>query len=129
MGDMADRPAGLFGSLRRLGRSLVGTVRTRLDLVATEVEEQGLRLTQMLVLALAAAFCLVLALLLLIALVVVVFWDTHRLLALGGFTLFFAIAGVVLIVVLKNKAAERPRFLASTIAELDKDRRALGETP
>ena len=129
MGDSADRADGLFGSLRRLSRTLVGMVRTRLDLVATEVEEQALHLTHMLVLAMVAVFCLVLALLLLIALVVVVFWDTHRLLALGGLAAFFAVAGIVLGAMLKKLAGERPRFLSSTIAELDKDRRALGDAP
>ena len=43
--------------------------------------------------------------------------------------MFFAIAGVVLVAVLKKQAGQRPRFLASTIAELDKDRQALGDAP
>ncbi|HXC37866.1 MAG TPA: phage holin family protein [Burkholderiales bacterium] len=127
MGEEAGRTDGLFGSLRRLGRTLVLAARTRLDLVAAEVEEQGLRVAQVLAMALAAMFCLGCALVLAVAFVIVLFWDDHRLLAIGGFAALFALAGFVLALMAKHRGKLRPRFLSATVAELDKDAQALSE--
>ena len=118
---------GLFHSLRRLGRTALEAARVRIELVASEVEEQGLRVSQLLVLAVAAGFCLALAIVLLIAFIVVLFWDTYRLAALGLFALFFAVAGMSLLIAIKSRARSRPRFLAATLAELEKDRQKTGD--
>jgi uncharacterized membrane protein YqjE len=128
MAQHAGRGDGLFGSLRRLVRTLVLAARVRLDLVAAEVEEQGLRLAQLLALALVAGLCLALALVLVIVFIIVLAWDDHRLLAIGGLGSFFALAGIVLLFMAKSRAHLRPRFLSATIGELDKDRRALGDS-
>lgn len=119
---------GLFNSLRRLGSTVLEAARVRVELVATEVEEQGLRLSQLLLLAVAAGFCIALAIVLLIEFFVVLFWDTHRLAALGFLALFFAAVGTVFLLVLRGRARSRPRFLAATIAELGKDRRKTDES-
>lgn len=117
---------GLFNSLRRLGGTVLEAARVRVELIASEIEEQGLRLSQLLLLAVAAGFCIALAIVLLIAFLVVLFWDTHRLAALGFFALFFAAAGAGLLLALRGRAQSRPRFLAATIAELNKDRQKTG---
>lgn len=118
---------GLFNSLRRLGSTILDAARVRVELVASEVEEQGLRLSQILLLAVAAGFCIALAILLLIEFFVVLFWDTNRLAALGFFALFFAVAGALLLLALRGRAKSRPRFLAATVAELNKDRQRTGD--
>jgi len=118
---------GLFNSLRRLGGTVLDAARVRIELVASEVEEQGLRLSQLLLLAVAAGFCVTLAIVLLIAFFVVLFWDTHRLAALGFFALFFATAGAALLLALRARARSRPHFLAATVAELKKDRQKTGD--
>ena len=118
---------GLFNSLRRLGRTVLEAARVRVELVASEVEEQGLRLSQLLLLAVAAGFCIALAIVLLIEFFVVLFWDTHRLAALGFFALCFATAGALLLLALRARARSRPRFLAATVAELNKDRQRTGD--
>ena len=127
MSDDAGRGAGLFSSLRRLGHTALGAARVRLEIVSSELEEQGLRLSQLLLLAAAAGFCLALTVVLLIAFVVVLYWNTHRLVALGGFTLLFALTGAGLLIALRRLAGSRPRFLAATIAELEKDRREVDD--
>ena len=116
----------MFSSLRRLGHTALGAARVRLEIVSSELEEQGQRLSQLLLLAVAAGFCLALAIVLLIAFIVVLYWETHRVVALGGFALLFALSGAGLLIALKRMAGSRPRFLAATIAELEKDRHEVG---
>lgn len=118
---------GLLQSIKRLGRSLLGTARTRLDILATEIEEERLRLEQLLLIALAAAFCLAMALMLGVAFVVIYFWDTHRLAAVGLLGLAFLIIAAVLALVLRAKAKSRPKPFAVTRGELAKDAAMLQE--
>ena len=50
--------AGLLPALRRLGLTLAGLLHTRLELVATELEEERNRILRLLLLTLAAGFFL-----------------------------------------------------------------------
>ena len=74
-----------------------------------------------------AAFFLGVGILLAVMFLVVLFWDTHRLAALGFFAIFFATAGALLLLALRARARSRPRFLAATVAELNKDRQKTGD--
>jgi uncharacterized membrane protein YqjE len=118
---------GLLHSIRHLAQTLLGAAQTRLEILATEIEEERVRLEQMLLVALAAAFCLAMGIVLCVALVVVYFWDTHRLLAVGMLAAGFLAAGVVLGLVLRDKAKTRPKPFAITRGELAKDRAILQE--
>jgi len=117
---------GLLQSIKHLGQTLLGAAQTRLEILATEIEEERVRLERMLLVALAAAFCIGMAIVLAIGLVVLYFWDTHRLLAVGVLALVFLAAGVVLGLMLRNSAKSRPKPFAVTRSELAKDRSALG---
>ena len=123
----AGREGGLFVSLRRLSRTLLGAIRTRLEILGTEVEEQSLHFAQILLLAAAAGVCVALAVVLAIAFVIVLFWDTHRLAALGSFFLLFAGLGALLFLVIRQRINDRPKLFSVTIAELDKDREQLNQ--
>jgi uncharacterized membrane protein YqjE len=125
MGDDAGRAVGLLDSLRRLAATLVATLQTRLEIVATEVEEEKARLARIAVLAALAGFCLALAVNLAVLFLVVLFWDTNRLLAIGVLAGVFAAAGLALGLALRSAVAQRPRLLSATIAELRKDRKNL----
>jgi uncharacterized membrane protein YqjE len=118
---------GLLHSIRHLAQTLLGAAQTRLEILATEIEEERVRLEQMLLVALAAAFCLAMGIVLCVALVVVYFWDTHRLLAVGMLAAGFLAAGVVLGLILRDKAKTRPKPFAITRGELAKDRAMLRE--
>jgi uncharacterized membrane protein YqjE len=118
---------GLLYSIRHLAQSLLGAAQTRLEILATEIEEERVRLEQMLLVALAAAFCLVMGIVLCVALVVAYFWDTHRLLAVGMLAAGFLAAGVVLGLIVRDKAKTRPKPFAITRSELAKDRAMLQE--
>ncbi|MEQ1518824.1 MAG: phage holin family protein, partial [Usitatibacteraceae bacterium] len=116
-----------MGSVKRLVSSLFAIFATRLELLANELQEERLRLTQMLLLALFALFCFGMALLLLTVFVVVLFWDDHRLAVLGGTCAVFSIAGVVLILRLRATGRAGSKLFSASLAELEKDGQALRE--
>ena len=118
---------GLLQSIKHLGQTLLGAAQTRLEIFATEIEEERLRLEQLLVLALTAAFCLGMALVLCVAFVVIIFWDTHRLLAIGVLALAFLAGAAVIGWIVRTKLKTRPKPFAVTRGELAKDRAMLRE--
>ena len=120
---------GLFDSVRQLAQTAVGLVESRLEIVVTELEEEKLRLRQMLLLAVVAGFCLGVAALLAVMFIVVVFWDTHRLAAMGGLLVLFLGGGVAAALTLARQAASRERLFDVTLGELRKDRERLARRP
>ena len=114
-----------MGSARRLTGTLIAIVSTRLELLANELQEERLRLTQMLLLALIALFLIGTGLILLNAFIVVLFWDSHRLLALGLLCVVYLVAGVAVTMSLRAKAQAGSKLFAASLAEFDKDRQAL----
>ena len=65
--------------------------------------------------------CLTLALLLAVVFVLAVFWDTHRLAALGVMIAVFAAAGAGAAALAARKIKTKPKLLGATLAELAKD--------
>lgn len=118
---------GLLHSIKHLAQTLLSVAQTRLDILATEIEEERVRLEQMLLFALAAAFCLVMGIVLCVAFVIIYFWDTHRLLAAGVLTAGFLGAGGVLGMMLRDMVKTRPKPFAITRGELAKDRAMMRE--
>ena len=80
----ARRAGGLLGSLKNLASTLVAVGETRLQLLANELHAEKLRLARLGLFAAAAVFFLALGIIRLTLLAIVVFWDSHRLLAIGG---------------------------------------------
>ena len=85
----------LGGGLRRLGATYLLIARQRLELAALDVEEELLRAALLVAGMLACVALACLALAAAAATIVVVWWDTHRLAALLGVTLFFGLAVVM----------------------------------
>ena len=123
---MPEVGAGLMGSVKRLAATLTSIVSTRLELLANELQEERLRLTQMLLFALFALFCFGMALLLFTVFIVVLFWDDHRLAVLGALSLVFFASGTLAAVLLRGKAQEKSRLFSASLAELERDREKLG---
>jgi uncharacterized membrane protein YqjE len=121
----APRPPGLVDSLSRLGRTALGVLRTRLEILGTEIEEERIRFARLALAVAAIAFCLQMAVLLFVVFLVVFLWETHRLATLGAFAAFFLAAGVVGILVLKRRLARRPKMFASSLGEFLKDEERL----
>ncbi|MCM2250867.1 MAG: phage holin family protein [Ramlibacter sp.] len=109
-------------SLGRLGASSLLVARQRLELASLDVEEELLRLGGLLAGALVTALMLALALAGAAATVVIYFWEEARLAASLGVTAFFCAAAALMAWRLARALRDKPRFLAGTLAELDKDR-------
>ncbi|HSD42683.1 MAG TPA: phage holin family protein [Burkholderiales bacterium] len=122
----APRPPGLVGSITRLGRTALALLRTRLEILATEIEEERIRFAGLALLVAAIAFCLQMAVLLGVFLMVVLLWESHRLLTLGVLSAAFLVVGVGLFLWLRHRLRTRPRMFASTLGELAKDDERLG---
>ncbi|QNA87966.1 hypothetical protein G4G28_04830 [Massilia sp. Dwa41.01b] len=105
----------------RIGTTLVAMARTRLELAAVEVQEEAGRMLGYLAWTLLAAFLGAGALLLMALFVIVLFWDTHRLLATGGMAGLFALAALLILLKVRAGFAARGPMLAATRAELGKD--------
>jgi len=125
MTEETGRAESLLESLRNLARTFLAIVQTRLEIFASEIDEQRALLARIAVLSGIAAFCLGLAVILLVLFVAVMFWDTNRLLAIGGMAGVFAAGGIVACLMLRSAITRRPKLLAATLAELRKDRTKL----
>ena len=119
------RAEGLFESLGNLARTFLAVVQTRIEIFASEIDEERARLARIAVLAAVAALCVALAVVLLVFLLVVLFWDTNRLLAIGVLAGVFAVGGIVACLGLRAAISQRSKFLSATLAELRKDRTKL----
>lgn len=116
---------GLLSSLKSLTALLVAIAHNRLNLLSTDIEIAREQMVSVLIMVLVSLFCLCFGALLLAIFVVVIFWDTHRLLALGTVTgLFLLVGGVCLLRVLKALKAMPATFEAS-LTELAKDYKQL----
>jgi uncharacterized membrane protein YqjE len=117
---------GFLASLRRLSGSLFELLQVRTELLATELEEEKLRVFDGLVRAAAALVCLALALLMASAFLLLLFWEGHRLLAAGLLALAFAGGAAGLLRSARRAVQSGPEgAFAATRAELAKDLQAL----
>jgi uncharacterized membrane protein YqjE len=123
---MAEQNAGVLGSLRNLAATLVAVARTRIEILSTEVEEEKIRIGQMLLFGVAALFFLGLGIIFASAFLTVLFWETHRLFVLGSLAFLFLAAGVIAVRLLQSKAREKSCLFADSLGELAKDHSRLG---
>ena len=115
------RAGGLFGSLKRLVTTLVDVGHTRLQLLANEIHEERLRIQQLWLLAILGVFFFALGVLLSTLFVILLFWDSNRLLAVGGFAGLYLAIGIVFAMVVRNRTARGSRLFEASLAELKKD--------
>ena len=108
-------------TLGRIGATLLAMVRTRLALAAVEAQEEAQRVLGFAAWTLFAAFLGAGAFMLVALFVIVLFWDTHRLLAISAMAALFALAAVLILARVRAAFAARPPMMAATLAELNKD--------
>ncbi|HUL93298.1 MAG TPA: phage holin family protein [Burkholderiales bacterium] len=125
MSEETGHTEGLLESLRGLAKTFVALVQTRIEIFASEFDEERARLARVVVLAVVTAFCLGLAVVLLVLFIVVIFWDSNRLLAIGVIAGIFALGALAALVKLRAVVRRRPKFLSATLAELKKDEKEL----
>jgi uncharacterized membrane protein YqjE len=118
---------GLIESSKRVAGTLLAILQTRLALLSNEIEEERLRVGQMVFYASIALFFFGLSIMLLTALVVVVFWDDHRLLVMGLFAALYFVTGLLLWNALRRAAQQKPVLFSASLAELSDDRDRLAD--
>lgn len=121
--------SGLLESLKRLAGTLLAILQTRLELLSNEIEEEMLRIGQILLYGIVALFFFFLSVLLLLSFIVALFWDTHRLQVLGGLTAFFLVAGLLVVYALRRVVREKSKLFSASLAELSEDRGRLAPPP
>jgi len=124
---VADQPRarGLFSSLRGLIATGVATLQVRLELLATELQEEKARILGLLAYGAAALILLAVGIVFLAIFFTVLLWDSHRLLALGICAALFLGAGGLALTVAMRLARSGSRLFAASLAELAQDRSAI----
>lgn len=121
----ADSGRGLFASVRQLLATAVETLRVRLELLSTEIEQEKLRLFDAVLWAGLALLLLGIGLLFLCGLVVVLLWEQHRLLALSGLAALFLGSGLWVLQIARTRLQTPGGLFATSVAELERDRSEL----
>ena len=121
-GPSADERSGVLASLRGLASTALAIGQTRLQLLANELEEQGIRAVQMLALGAVALFCAASGVLLVTAWIVIALWDQYRLLTVGVLALVYFGGCAAALHALKTMATQRPKLFAASLTELQRDR-------
>ena len=112
---------GLIESSKRMVGTLLSIFQTRLELLSNEIEEERLRVRQMLFYASIALFFFGLSIMLITVFIVVMFWDSYRLSVLGGMASVFFLAGLLLWNALRGISKERRKLFSTSLSELDED--------
>lgn len=118
--DHGEQP-GLFGLVKGLAASGVVIVRTRLELLSTEVAEEKERFLSLLWLGLAALFFIGLGIVFAAVFLTVAFWDSHRLLVLGMLTVLFLGVGFAALSMALKQSRNESKLFSASLAELSKD--------
>ena len=125
----AGQSPGLLTSLQRLIATLLEILQTRVEIVATEFEEERVRLRELVVFGSLTLFFVSVGLTLATLFVVALYWDTHRLAVLGGVALLYLGLGGFTAICLNRRLKSRPRLFSTTLSELEKDRDQLSSRP
>lgn len=120
---------GLFSALRGTLATGLALLGNRLDLLGTELAEEKARTLSLLAWGAAALILLGAGLVFLAVFLTVLFWDSHRLLALGVFAALFLAGGGGALAMTIGLARKSSPVFAASLAELGKDREALLRGP
>lgn len=108
-------------SVARLAATLLAVARTRVELAATEVEEQTLRYFSWLMLSLAAMFCVGIAVVLGVFLALLLYWETHRIGILLALIMLFGGTGIWIGMHIRRQYRSKPPLLGDSMHELARD--------
>lgn len=116
---------GFLAPLRALADSGLELLRVRLELLGNELEEQKVRITEGLLMAMLGAMLIALAALLVCLFVLVLFWEGYRLPALAVMTVLVMAGGVWLLQAGRRRLRSGGAMFQATLEELQHDRESL----
>ena len=115
----------LAASLHGIIDAGLATVQTRLELLSLEVQEEKLRITSLAVNVVLCGLLLGFGLVFLKVFLTVLYWDEHRLLALGISTAVCLGGGVLAATNSARELKRGSRLFAASLSELARDRDAV----
>jgi len=115
----------LADSLHGIVDAGLQTVQTRLELLALELQEEKLRLSGLAINIVLCGLLLGFGLVFLMVFLTVLFWEEHRLLALGISTAVCLGGGLLAASNAAREFKRGSRLFAASLAELSRDRDAL----
>lgn len=118
-------PTRLGESLKGFADSGLATIQTRLELFSVELKEEKLRAGSFLFDTVLAALFVGFGFVFLMTFLTVLFWDSHRLLALGLATTGLFIAGVWAATRAAARLRAGSKLFSASLAEIAHDREAL----
>lgn len=125
---MTAEQGGLFESLKGFAGTALEIVHTRLELFATELVEERVRLGLLLSYAVTAVILLSLGLILVVVTLAVIFWEQRVVLFVVATTGFLGVGALSAMLALRQVRAGSRLFSAS-LGELTRDRVALAAAP
>lgn len=117
--DTANDQPGLGTLARRLGKTALGALENRGELFTVELQEERIRLTEIVTFTIGLLFLGVLAILLLTATIIFLFPENLRLYAAAGFTIFYFAGAIAVFFCLKTRLKKEP--FAETLRQFRKD--------
>jgi len=115
----------LMAALRGTLRDGAELLRVRLELVSVEAREHSSQVVELAVLGVAAALLCGMGLLFVAAFLTVLWWDSHRLLALGAFSGLFIGLGAMAFWLALRRWHQTRRWFAASLDELHQDAQRL----
>lgn len=122
---MSEDRRSLLDSARSLIDGVLDALVTRLELVATEVQEEKNRILSILAFGAVALMSFGFGLLFLSLTITVLLWDENRILVLALLSAFFLLGGGIATALAMRMLKSHPRIFDASIAELTQDRMAL----
>ncbi|WP_068636228.1 phage holin family protein [Thauera butanivorans] len=119
------RKPRLAGRLRGIADAALQTLQTRLELLALEAQEEKLRLARLAINIVLCGLLLGFGLVFLMVFLTVLFWEEHRLLALGLSTAICLGGALFTATNVARDFKQGSRLFAASLAELARDRDAL----
>lgn len=128
---MEDAPApdpGLVACLRRAGASLIGLLRTRVELFSVELQEEQLRALGLLT-SLAIALAVgVAGFFVLVGMLAFFLWQKTGYAGVFALALGLLVGAAAMLAAIRRRVQRGPRPFATTIAEIGKDMECLRAT-
>ena len=111
------------GLIRGLLSTIIGSLKTRVDLAAVEAEIYLVYVAQLLLWGFAAVACALLAIVFALTAVVIAVWTTHRMAGLIGSMVVLLVLAVICGMIGARIFRGRPPLLAGTLGQFEHDQR------
>src|SRR5437660_10957375 len=120
MAENNHEPPGFSGLLNKVGRTVLGALQNRGELLALELQEEKARLLELFVWALGLLFLAIMATLALTATIIFLFPMEYWRYVAAGFTVLYLVAAGFAFFTIRNLLKRPP--LPETLAQVSKDR-------